>query len=411
MKKKSKKSSKKSVRKISKKINKDSSNKKEKTPRKLINFDKLNYLVQNNYDYGSKKYNTQDLKIKLAEKMNFSLNKFNIYFFNNLYESYFATISSIIKSFSTVSQKPHIISSNIEHPYIISILNDYKSKNIIDITFLTTNIYGSVTSDIESLIIPNRTCLIVVSPMNYLTGSLNNLKKIGELAHKNKIPMFSDCIFSIGKYDIVPDSMNMDCFTITFEKNNLSIAIMNKKLVEGYKIYDHDIRFEDKVQNFVQIDDIFISNSIQVLNNVFKSDIKLKNEKLFVIKNYFIECLQETLSKTHNNLYFYDEFIKKNINNNTPPKNNDIIILSHKDKKSLPHILSFIFINDKNDCEIYDAMKKNGIIYLKNDNYLLFESLGITSKWTKKIVSICFDETHSKLDINNIIKVFKTFIA
>lgn len=379
-------------------------NDKKEITKKNIHFDKINYLV-NDIITSSKKYNKQDLKIKLSEKLNFSLDKYNIYFLNNLYETYFAIISNVIKSFLLVCQKPHIISTKIEHPYILDILNDYKAKDIIDLTYIPSNIYGAIDSDINSYIIPNKTCLIVVSFSNYLTGSINDLKKIGSIAHNHKIPIFSDLIFSVGKVVFNPDIFNIDCFSITFQKNNLNLLIINKNLVEGYNLVQNDSRFQDKLQNFIHIDEKDLSKSVEILNYIFH-DFKMKIEKILENRTYFIKSLHdEVLKKSNNDLYFYEDFIKKNINTNTPPKNHDIIIIGHKDiKKTLPNILSFIIITELEEKKIIDGLKKKGIIVLKNNNSDLFESLGITTKWTKKIISICFDETHTKSDINKLVK-------
>lgn len=377
---------------------------------KVIHLDTINYLSQIDISE-NRSCDKETFKQKIAEKLNFSLEKYNIYFINNLYESYFSIINAIIKSFSSISQKPHILSSNIEHPYIVNILNDLKFKDVIELTYISTNIYGSISTEIEPHIKPNKTCLILVPFLNYLTGSVNNLKKIGEIAHKYKIPVFSDCTFVAGKCIFNPENNNMDCFSITFERSDLSLLIIKKKLVEGYRLDEQDIRFQNKIQNFSQIETKELTIAYNIIEKLYKIDRKFKNEKIMELKNHFIRSVQDLLSKTSNNLYFYDEFIKKNINMNIPPKNNDIIVLGHKDKKGIPHIISFIFVSELNDCEIYDKMKKNGILILKNNNYLLFESIGITTKWTKKIVTICINDDITKTDLNKFVRVFRTIIS
>ncbi len=96
----------------------------------------------------------------------------------------------------------HLITSNIEHSAIYNTALNLKRQGM-QTTFLAPQKNGTVTTDmLEKAIKPN-SCLIVLSETNNETGSLNNIKKLSQIAEKHGIAFLVDAVASIGKHPFI----------------------------------------------------------------------------------------------------------------------------------------------------------------------------------------------------------------
>lgn len=134
--------------------------------------------------------------------------------------------------------KPHIISSALEHHSIMECLEDLESVGEIDVSYVEPTIYGNVLAkDVEKELRPN-TCLITIMFANNEIPVINNIEEIGEMAHRNRIPMHSDCVQIFGKYKIDVGQNNIDALSASAHKfygpKGIGVLIINNKLIEGY---------------------------------------------------------------------------------------------------------------------------------------------------------------------------------
>jgi cysteine desulfurase len=98
--------------------------------------------------------------------------------------------------------KPHIIASAMEHHSIMDCLYHLEKDGDIEVSYVEPRIFGNIiASDVEKLIRDN-TCLITVMYANNEIPIINNVELIGDMAHKYKIPLHSDCVQIFGKYKI-----------------------------------------------------------------------------------------------------------------------------------------------------------------------------------------------------------------
>ncbi|CAG2174656.1 unnamed protein product [Oppiella nova] len=141
-------------------------------------------------------------------------------------------INSSVKHFlenSTSDQKPHIITTNIEHPSIREPLNrlTLEDSASIEMTFVSVSKkIGCVSADdILSAIRPN-TCLITVMMANNETGVIQPIREIGvNLAKINvqrvttglqKIGFHCDAAQAIGKCEVDVHDLHVDYLTIFY---------------------------------------------------------------------------------------------------------------------------------------------------------------------------------------------------
>jgi len=111
----------------------------------------------------------------------------------------------------------HIITSSIEHPAIINVCEHLKTKNF-EITFVPVDEFGMVDPlDIEKVIRPS-TILISIMHANNEVGTIQPIKRISEIAHRNNVVMHCDAAQSIGKIPVNIQDLGVDLLSIAGHK-------------------------------------------------------------------------------------------------------------------------------------------------------------------------------------------------
>ena len=193
------------------------------------------------------------------------------------------------------SVKPHVITSAMEHHSIMECLKDLEESGDVDVTYVTPTIYGTILSeDVEKEIRTGQTCLISVMFANNEVPVINNIEEIGLVAHKNRIPLHSDCVQIFGKYKIDLIKHNIDVLSASAHKfygpKGVGLLLVNNKLIEGYGLtaeisgsQQHHLR--GGTENIAGIASLVTALKWDFTNR------KLKNEKLFKLREYALEKL------------------------------------------------------------------------------------------------------------------------
>ncbi len=104
----------------------------------------------------------------------------------------------LIRGFFPKEISGHVITSNVEHSCVYKTLKSLEEKGL-DVTFLPAGLWGAVTADQFQAAIRPDTRFIILSAVNNETGVKHDLQAIGDIAHKNKIPLIVDGVSWIGK--------------------------------------------------------------------------------------------------------------------------------------------------------------------------------------------------------------------
>lgn len=138
----------------------------------------------------------------------------------------------------------HIISSAIEHSSVLQCLENLKDEGVISYSLISPNIYGTVNvADVEKEIDSVRSkglpiALITIMFANNELGSINNIKGIGELAFKNKIPFHTDAVQVFGKFVIDLPASKISAISVSYHKfygpKGIGLLIISNLLIEGY---------------------------------------------------------------------------------------------------------------------------------------------------------------------------------
>lgn len=108
----------------------------------------------------------------------------------------------------------HFITSKIEHKSVLNVFK-YLEDNGWQVTYLDVDRFGNIKLQNLLSAIRSNTRLISIQMLNSEIGTLQNINKIGEIAHENEILFHTDASQAFCKYDIDVNKMNLDLVTIS----------------------------------------------------------------------------------------------------------------------------------------------------------------------------------------------------
>ncbi|HRP02821.1 MAG TPA: aminotransferase class V-fold PLP-dependent enzyme [Candidatus Kapabacteria bacterium] len=195
-----------------------------------------------------------------------------------------------------LSTKELIITSN-EHNAVIRPLMELKSHNKIDIKIADCDENGHLdVTKIESLINEN-TALIIVNYVSNVTGNIQDVKSISQIAKKHNIKLLVDGSQAAGNIPIHLNESQVDFFAFTSHKSLYGIqgsgGLIIKKNLDikplkyggtGFKSTmltqpdEFPYKYESGTQNIPGI--LSISKGIEFINEIGLDNIILHKEKL-----------------------------------------------------------------------------------------------------------------------------------
>ncbi|NME83636.1 aminotransferase class V-fold PLP-dependent enzyme [Clostridium sp. SM-530-WT-3G] len=228
-------------------------------------------------------------------------NPSNVIFTNNVTTSLNMLIKGLLKP------GDHVITSSMEHNSVIRPLIDCKNSINIDLDIVDADSKGFVSvHDIEKNI-RKKTKLIIITQASNVTGSIQNIKEIGQLCKKNNIFFIVDSSQGAGVLDINMKSINADAVAFTGHKSLLGPQgiggfIINDDLnkecssiLQGgtgslsYSLEQPDFlpdKFECGTHNLPGI--VGLSESIKFINSIGLNEINEHNKYLL---KYLLEGL------------------------------------------------------------------------------------------------------------------------
>ena len=324
---------------------------------------------------------------------------------------------SKIKKSETPNILPHIIISAIEHSSIIECVNDLKDRGEIDLTIVNPTIYGNILpQDIEKEIKVN-TCLICVMYANNELPIINNIKAIGEIAHKYKIPLHSDCVQIFGKIKLDINNLNIDSLSASFHKfygpKGIGLLIISNELINGYELKaeisgSQQYNLRGGTENISGI-----ASGITALQNAFINR-KKKNEHLYKLRLYCLSKLKSIYNFGDIKDYIYNPDNKRlnlEIVNLGPPESKkefilpNTILLSICKNKGIP----FCNIEFKKDLDLKNCVVSIGSACLTNSDKAshVLTAIGATPVMKRGTIRISFGDNNTLKEINKFIEAFK----
>jgi len=113
--------------------------------------------------------------------------------------------------------KKHIITSSIEHSAVYNTCKEFE-KNGFKVTYLPVDNNCRISIDDLENAITEDTALISIMLTNNETGVIQDIKKVAEVAEKNRITLHTDAVQAAGKMEFSVDGLGVDLLTISGHK-------------------------------------------------------------------------------------------------------------------------------------------------------------------------------------------------
>ncbi len=113
----------------------------------------------------------------------------------------------------------HVVSTQIEHNSVIRPLKTMELEGKISLDFAKCDSKGYVAPEEIEKLIKSETCAVVINHCSNVTGTLLDLKKISETAHKNNCLIIVDASQSAGLVPIDFEGWHLDMFAFTGHKS------------------------------------------------------------------------------------------------------------------------------------------------------------------------------------------------
>ena len=188
----------------------------------------------------------------------------------------------------------HIITSKIEHP---AVLNTCKTleKQGFEVAYLNVDKDGKILlEELESKIKEN-TILITIMFANNEIGTIQDIKKIGEIAKKHNIIFHTDAVQAVGNVKIDVKELNINMLSMSAHKfygpKGMG-ALYVQEGIEFEKIQDGGHQEKDKragTENVAGI--VGMAKAIEL---VYK-DFEIKNKYLKDLRDYYITKVFEKI--------------------------------------------------------------------------------------------------------------------
>ena len=144
----------------------------------------------------------------------FGLKNHKVYFVGNSTEANNLAIKGFSRKYK--SRGKHLITTNIEHPSVLECFKELENEGF-EVTYLKVNSEGKVNPDDLERAIRKDTILVSIMGTNNEIGSINNIKELASIVHKNPKVMFHvDTTQDIGKTEL--DFNDIDMFVVSSHK-------------------------------------------------------------------------------------------------------------------------------------------------------------------------------------------------
>lgn len=152
----------------------------------------------------------------------------------------------------------HIITSQIEHPAVTEVCR-FLEKEGFNVTYLPVDENGLVDPGLVEKAITPQTILISIMHANNEVGTIQPIRKIADISHKNDILVHSDCAQSVGKIPVSIPELDVDLLSIAGHKLYgpkgigalyVRSGVHLEKLIHGA---DHEMNRRAGTENVIEI--------------------------------------------------------------------------------------------------------------------------------------------------------------
>ncbi|MCM3743633.1 cysteine desulfurase [Sporosarcina luteola] len=284
------------------------------------------------------------------------------------------------------SRGNHVITTQIEHPSIINACKKLEEIGF-EVDYLKVDAQGLISIEELEKKLRKDTILVSIMHVNNEIGTIQPIRQCAELIKKRSRAFFhSDCVQSFGKLPVSMESLGLDAITISAHKMNglkNSGALLLKK-----NVTPRAINFGGGQENGLRSGTVSVPNAVAMAKAMRISSIHEERADYREWRNLLMDVC---------GLY------------------ENIRILSPD--YGAPHILSISFKSINGEVAV-NYFQENGIILStssacssknKNAGHVI-EAIGLENKFKNGVIRISFGNTNTKDEIDEFIKVLKSFM-
>lgn len=327
----------------------------------------------------------ENARRKVANALN--CDKDEVYFTSCGSESDNLAIKGI--AYANCNRGNHIITSKIEHPAILNACKNLEKKGF-RVTYLNCNENGFVDLKQLEQAITKETILISVMTANNEIGTIQNIKQIGEIAHKRNIIFHTDAVQAIGNVKIDVKNMNIDMLSLSAHKfygpKGVG-ALYVKNGVNFERVQDGGHQERNKRSGTENVAGIVgLGKAIEVADN----RIYEYNRYLLNLRNYFIEKVTRKIENVK---------INGDLNRRLPGH----ISISFKDKDSQEILLA---LDKRGICASGGSACSSG----ENTPSHVLLAIGLPREWLNGTIRLTLGEENTRNEIDYVINSLETII-
>lgn len=253
-------------------------------------------------------------------------------------ESNNTIMRSAVESYRfNIGEVPHLVISAVEHKSALECARELAKYELAEVTTVRPNDLGFVLpEDVDAAIRPN-TCLVCVMHANNETGAINNIKKIGEVAHRHNVPFYTDAVQTFGKFLLNPIQNNVDAFCASFHKFHgppgIGLLVIKEQFLRGYKLSPivcgaQNGGFRGGTENIS-----LVAAAFEALKYTLNKR-REKNTQMFENKKFIIhEIAKYVPTKT------YREYLEDKTRTGGKPNSLEVVFISTGERTYLPSTL------------------------------------------------------------------------
>ena len=194
----------------------------------------------------------------------------------------------------------HIITSKIEHPAILNTCKNLESKGY-EITYLNVDKNGII--DLNQLLnsIKPTTILISIMTANNEIGTIEPIKQISEIAHKNNIIFHTDSVQAIGNIKIDVQKQGIDMLSLSGHKiyapKGIGVLYV-KKGIDFERFIDGGHQEKNKragTENVAEI--VGLGKACELAER----NLEYHQQKIKSLRDYCVQQIETRIPNTHIN--------------------------------------------------------------------------------------------------------------
>lgn len=291
-----------------------------------------------------------------------------------------------IKGFAYANKEKgkHIITSKIEHPAVLNTCKKLESKGY-RITYLNCDANGFIDINQLEKEINKDTILISIMMANNEIGTIQDVKKIGQIAHNKGIVFHTDAVQGVGNLRIDVKDMNIDMLSLSAHKFYGPKGIGALYVRDGINIEriqdggHQEMNKRAGTENVAEI--VGLGKAIEIAN----LNLEEYNKHLLTLREYFIDKIKQNTKNVKIN-----GSLEKRLSGN--------INISFKEKDSSEILLQ---LDKRGICASGGSACSSG---MNSPSHVLL-AIGLDKDYISGTIRISLGEENTKQDIDYLIKI------